>query len=89
MMDVEQKLIELILNRIQDPSEQKDERNVTPDTDIRKDLGFDSIMLVILQIDIEDAFQIRFDPVHDDLQKIFTTVKAMGEYVRRCLEDEK
>ena len=61
------------------------EKEITMDTDIKKDLGFDSIMLVVLQIQIEDTFHIRFDLVQDDFQTIFTTVRNIFNYVRKYL----
>ena len=56
------------------------EKEITMDTDIKKDLGFDSIMLVVLQIQIADTFHIRFDLVQDDFQSIFTTVRNIFCY---------
>ena len=61
------------------------EKEITMDTDIKKDLGFDSIMLVVLQIQIEDTFHIRFDLVQDDFQTIFTTVRNIFNFVRKYL----
>ena len=61
------------------------EKEITMDTDIKKDLGFDSIMLVVLQIQIEDTFHIRFDLVQDDFQTIFTTVRNIFNCVRKYL----
>ena len=61
------------------------EKEIAMDTDIKKDLGFDSIMLVVLQIQIEDTFHIRFDLVQDDFQTIFTTVRNIFNYVRKYL----
>lgn len=61
------------------------EKEITMDTDIKKDLGFDSIMLVVLQIQIEDTFHIRFDLVQDNFQTIFTTVRNIFNCVRKYL----
>lgn len=59
---------------------------ITLDTEIRKDLEFDSIMLVVLQIDLEDRFHIRFDPVAEDLGKVFTTAKIISQYIKNVLD---
>lgn len=61
---------------------------ITINTNIRKDLGFDSIMLVILQIVIEDAFGIRFDPMEDDLNNVFTTIQEISRYVYGIMRNE-
>ena len=39
-------------------------------------------MLVVLQIDIEDAFHIRFDPVEEDLQQVFLSVRTLMDSVQ-------
>lgn len=49
---------------------------------LRDDLGFDSIDLVVLQVELEDYFHIRFDPLEDDFIKIFNSVGTLCE----CLE---
>lgn len=61
---------------------------ITINTDIRKDLEFDSIMLVILQIEIEDAFCIRFNPIEEDLNNVFTTIRAISSYVYSIMRNE-
>ena len=43
----------------------------------REDLGLDSLDLVRLQVCVEDAWEIRFDPVNDDLAAALTTVGAL------------
>lgn len=47
------------------------------DERFREDLGLDSIDLVRLQVAIEDAWGIRFDPISDDLASALTSVGAM------------
>ena len=39
-------------------------------------------MLIVLQIDIEDAFHIRFDPVEEDLQQVFLSVRTLTDSVQ-------
>lgn len=81
----EKQLFMLIRKRYLEFGRDHEIQEITLDTDIRKDLNFDSVMLVVLQIDIEDEFHIRFDPVRDDFQQIFTTVRSIGRYVEKCL----
>ncbi len=59
------------------------------ETDIKKELGMDSIAILILQITIEDRFQMRFNPLKDDLGQVFTTAERLGNYVWECIKDEK
>ena len=55
---------------------------INAETQIRDELGFDSIMLIILQLDIEDAFHIRFDSVEEDLQQVFLSVRTLTDSVQ-------
>lgn len=55
---------------------------VSAETQIQNELGFDSIMLIMLQIDIEDAFHIRFDPVEEDFQQVFLSVRTLTDFVQ-------
>lgn len=84
---IEEQVLELVRCRCEHSVRENEDTEITAETDIRADLGFDSIMLVVLQIDIEDTFHIRFDPMEDDFQLIFTTVRALCDYVQRRLEE--
>lgn len=50
---------------------------------LRDDIGLDSIDLVILQIDIEDRFHIRFDPLKDDFSEIFYSIGTLCEFLEK------
>lgn len=57
-----------------------------PSTDIQKDLGFDSIVVVVLLIKLEDFFHIRFDALSTDLGTVFTTIQSISEYIGQHME---
>ena len=46
-------------------------------------------MLVVLQIGIEDAFHIRFDPVKNDLKNVFNSIKNISDCVQGIIRDEE
>lgn len=48
---------------------------------LRKDLGFDSLAIVHLQVAIEDEFEIRFDPVNTDFITVFETVGSLSDFL--------
>ena len=54
-------------------------KNITTDTDIREDLGVDSIGLLQLVMAIEDEFEIQVE--EQDLEKIHTVADIM-EYIK-------
>ncbi len=60
---------------------------IEPETDLKLDLGFDSIALVVLQVNIEERFGIQFDPLQDDFDEIFQKAGDLYTYVRKKLED--
>lgn len=79
-------LIELVKKQFQDSIAYREGVLITADTDIFRELEFDSLMLVVLQVDIEDAFQIRFNPIEVDMQTLFSTVGSLAEYISRQIE---
>lgn len=83
--EIENQLLKLVWKRYIDFGRNDEGQEITLDTDVRKDLNFDSVMLIVLQVDIEDTFHIRFDPIQEDFQQIFTTVRSMSQYVQKCL----
>lgn len=85
---IEKRLIQMVADRCQSPAGGVGSLQIGPDTSIFHDLEFDSLMLVVLQIDIEDAFHIRFDPATEDFRSIFSTIRALSTYVKRRLEAE-
>lgn len=54
-------------------------KDITTDTDIREDLGVDSIGLLQLVMAIEDEFEIQVE--EQDLEKIHTVADIM-EYIK-------
>lgn len=80
---IEAKLIRLIQQICRDSFADFSVDNISADTDVQRDLGFDSIMLVVLQIQIEDMFQIRFNAVQDDLRNIFTSIASIAGYIQQ------
>lgn len=51
-----------------------------------EDLKLDSINLVNLQVMVEDEFDIRFNPIEDNLSDVFETVKSLLDYIETKLE---
>ena len=88
MYTTEEKVLSVISARYDSLVKEENKAEITMDTDIRRDLGFDSIMLVVLQIELEDEFNIRFNPVKDDLENIFTTVRMISGYIQEMLRYE-
>lgn len=62
-------------------------QEVTPSTALREELEFDSLTLVVLQIEIEDLFHIRFNPATEDLRTVFQTVQTLSDGIQRHLEE--
>ncbi|CCO22312.1 acyl carrier protein [Maridesulfovibrio hydrothermalis] len=54
---------------------------ITDRHSLRKDLGFDSLAIVHLQVAIEDEFEIRFDPVSTDFITVFETVGSLSNFL--------
>jgi len=55
--------------------------DITDDMSLRDELGLDSLNIAMLYPDIEDAFDLRFSPLDDDLGEIFKTVGSLWRYV--------
>ena len=49
--------------------------------DLRDDLKLDSIGIVTLMVKIEDKFDIKFDPINDDIPSIFKTVGSVAGFL--------
>ncbi|MBR4318421.1 MAG: acyl carrier protein [Oscillospiraceae bacterium] len=47
------------------------------------DLEMESLQIVMLQVELEDAFGISFDPMEDDFFQIFSTVGGVYTAVKR------
>ena len=53
------------------------EQEITLESNLKDDLGIDSMMMFRLLVDCEEQFDIRFDPAIDDLNEIFQTVNSL------------
>jgi acyl carrier protein len=53
------------------------------DSDLREDLQLDSISIINLQILIEDEFDIRFDPIENNLTEIFQTLNTLMKFLEK------
>lgn len=47
------------------------------------DLDMESLQIVTLQIELEDEFNISFDPLEDDFFEIFRTIGSIYSTVKR------
>lgn len=66
-----------------------DDADICLETDLKLDLNMDSFALVVLQINIEECFDIQFDPLQDDFDEIFHKVKDVYMYVQKKLESRQ
>jgi acyl carrier protein len=57
---------------------------MTADTDLIRDLGFDSLDLISAQIDLEEAFRLELP---DDAMIRFRTIGQIADYLRRYVDD--
>lgn len=48
---------------------------------IREDLGFDSVAVMDLMIELESRFKVYFDPYEHDLAQIFRTVGSLERFL--------
>ena len=77
IMETIKKCAELALERKLD--------SFSPGLSLTDDLNMESIHLVAFQVEIEDAFQIEFDPLQDDFYEIFRTVFSVYQTVEKKL----
>ena len=61
-------------------------KDICLESNLKNDLGFDSISLVELQILIEEEFNIRFNPIETDLSEVFKTITSLIEYLEKNIE---
>jgi acyl carrier protein len=55
---------------------------LSPSDRLQEDLMLDSMRLIELQVEIEDSFEMRFDPMQDDLASIFKTVGSLAAFLK-------
>lgn len=59
---------------------------IQDNTLLQKDLGYDSISIIELQVEIEDEFGFLFDVVEDDFDKIFYSLENLCQYINNRLK---
>ena len=57
------------------------------DTKLDEDLQLDSFALITLQVEIEDRFNLQFNPLEDDFVEIFSTIGNLIDFIREKCED--
>lgn len=61
-------------------------KKAEPHIRLQEDLNMESIQIVELQIELETAFSITFDPIEDDFFAIFQTIGTLYDAVAKKLE---
>ncbi|MEY8284158.1 acyl carrier protein [Lachnospiraceae bacterium 50-23] len=64
------------------------DQQITEDMGLREDIGLDSIDLVVLQVEIEDQWDIRFNPLEDDFLEIFDSINSLCEFLKLRLDEK-
>lgn len=80
IIEIMKKCAELALERKLD--------SFPPDASLTDDLNMESIHLVSFQVEMEDAFQIEFDPLQDDFYEIFQTVFSVYQAIEKKLREK-
>ncbi|WNO11324.1 acyl carrier protein [Teredinibacter sp. KSP-S5-2] len=79
MTELENKVLEIIRN-----NQEFVGSNINLETKFREDLGVDSLVIAQLAIEIEDAFDIRFEGIHmSDLTTIRQVIIKTEELIER------
>ena len=52
-----------------------------PGARLREDLGFDSVAMVDLMVEVESHFGVYFDPLAHDLGEIFSTLGSLEKFI--------
>lgn len=86
LLDIQRQVIEIIQKQCADSGVPRRTQPITAETAIREELAYDSIMLVVLQIEIEDRFRFRFNPAEEDFLQIFSTVGALCASIQRHID---
>ena len=73
---------QILLNIIQPPV---NVRQILPQHRLREDLDLDSLFIVNLQVAIEDEFDMRFDPIENDLTEGIETVGSLVAFIENYL----
>lgn len=81
---IEKKIQELIFHTIHE-----EEKLVVDRNESLIALGYDSISMIHLQVEIEDEFRFMFDPIEDDFEQIFSSVANLYDYVVHRVMEQK
>lgn len=71
--------LKVIISGLMEPP--GDPASFAEETCIRDDLGFDSVGMVDLMIEVEGHFGVYFDPLEQDLTKVFHTLGSLANFV--------
>ena len=85
---ITKKLIDIMVKQLSQWAFYDSTVSITEQTDLCKDLGLDSLTLVVMQIELEDAFHIRFDTAREDFRLAFSTVGTLSECIARHIEEQ-
>lgn len=80
--EIKQKIVKII-NEIMDNSYEE----LREEDKLVGDLQMDSINLVNVQVMLEDEFDIRFNPIEDNLTDVFETVHNLVNYIEKKIEE--
>ena len=64
---------------------EKEVQSLCSEMSLIDDLGMESLQLVTLQVELEDEFDIEFDPLEDDFYEIFQTIGTVYQTVKSKL----
>lgn len=79
------KALYIRLKRCIDKALECETESLRGDMSLIDDLNMESLQLVTLQVELEDEFQIEFDPLEDDFYEIFKTINTVYETIERKL----
>lgn len=85
MAHVQPELLNKVMEMIVEADGSVKLTDLTPDTNLEKDLGFDSLTRMEAVMELEDEFGITI--ADEDLEKL-TTVGAVAEYIAARLSEQ-
>lgn len=86
MAHVSPELLNAVMKQIAKADGSINVTDLTPDTDLRKDLGFDSLTAMEMVMELEDELGVQI--VDEDVEKL-TTVRSVAEYVAERLPEQR
>lgn len=78
-------IYERVSELIQLNAPQESQVPLTEDTRLLEDLGYDSIAMMSLLVDVEEEYEFETEDMEESL-KAFETVKSFVEFVRKNVE---